>query len=249
MPSNDSTLLAIVSTGSTTSYSDVIAKLRAIDAELQEDDGLVWFNRLYGAMTAAVIEAERRHQFSDSRFLERLDCSFADLYFEALAAELSDPGTAAGAWRPLFEARYRPGILPLQFALAGVNAHINRDLPVALVDCFTALHGEPDRNAAAYSDYQAINQVLSGVQGEAKSWLLSGALAQADGWLGSADDVAESWSLKHAREAAWVACEVRWALRGVPGLAHHHLEALDKMVGFAGRGLLRPACSPLAPIG
>ena len=241
MSNNDSTLLSIVSTGSSRSYSEVITKLRAVDAVLEPEDGLVWFNRLYGAMTLAVIEADRKHTFEDPRFVERLDCSFADLYFAALAAELSDPGTAAGAWGPLFRARYRAGILPVQFATAGVNAHINRDLPVALVDTFLAIGSEPDRSLPSYADYQTINQILESAQAEAKTWLLRGALAAADRWLGPVDDVLQMWSLKRAREGAWVAAEVRWALRAHPGLAHHHLEALDKMVGFAGRGLLRPA--------
>lgn len=244
MPSNDSRLLSIVSTGTSSSYSDVITKLRAIDAQLDLDDGLVWFNRLYGAMTAAVIEADRKHVFDDPRFVERLDCAFADLYFDAVAAELRDPGTAPRAWRPLFSARYQPGILRVQLAIAGVNAHINRDLPVALVETFLALRSEPDRGLAPYMDYQRINHILESAQGEAKTWLLGGVLAAADGLLGRADDVLEMWSLRRAREAAWVAAEVRWALRGYPGLAHHHLEALDKMVGFAGRGLLRPSYIP-----
>lgn len=244
MANNDSRLLSIVSTGSSSSYSDVLAKLRAIDTQLEPEDGLIWFNRLYGAMTAAVIEADRRHTFDDPRFVERLDCCFADLYFDALAAELSDPGTAAHAWGPLFRARYQAGILPVQFAMAGVNAHINRDLPVALVETFLALGGEPDRSLASYADYQTINQILESAQADAKTWLLSGALATADGLLGRVDDVLEMWSLRRAREAAWVAAEVRWALRSYPGLAHHHLEALDKMVGFAGRGLLRSAYAP-----
>jgi hypothetical protein len=244
MASNDSRLLAIVSTGSSSSFSEVMTKLRAIDAQLEPGDGLVWFNRLYGAMTAAVIEAHRKHTFEDPLFVERLDCAFAELYFDAVSAELRDPGTAAGAWRPLFGARYQAGLLPVQLAIAGVNAHINRDLPVALVETFMALGSEPDRSLASYTDYQTINQILESVQAESKTWLRSGVLARADGWLGAVDDVLEMWSLRRAREAAWVGAEVRWALRSHAGLAHHHLEALDKIVGFAGRGLLRPAYIP-----
>ena len=37
------------------------------------------------------------------------------------------------AWQPLFERRADPGIEPIQFALAGMNAHINHDLPLAVV--------------------------------------------------------------------------------------------------------------------
>jgi Family of unknown function (DUF5995) len=36
------------------------------------------------------------------------------------------------------------GIEPVQFAPAGVNAHINHDLPVAMVRTYTALATKPD---------------------------------------------------------------------------------------------------------
>ena len=46
---------------------------------------------------------------------------------------IATPADTPSAWVPLFAQRSRRGVAPLQFALAGMNAHINRDLPVALV--------------------------------------------------------------------------------------------------------------------
>ncbi len=43
------------------------------------------------------------------------------------------------AWRPLVEQRAAAGIEPIQFALAGMNAHINHHLPLATVNTCTAL--------------------------------------------------------------------------------------------------------------
>jgi Family of unknown function (DUF5995) len=240
MATNDSTLLSIASAGPAETYGDVLSRLRAIEAELDPSDGLIWFNRLYTAMTAAVVEAARRHRFDDPVFTERLDCQFANLYFVALAAHLSDPGSGPGSWEPLFRARPRTDILPLQFAIAGVNAHINRDLPVALVTTFLELAREPVRGGEAHADYQKINAILEVTMDESKAWLLTGGLALGDAVLGPVDDLLEMWSLKRAREAAWVASEVRWAIRAIPSISRHHLEALDRMVGLAGRGLLRP---------
>ena len=76
------------------------------------------FNRLYLAVTLAVENEIARVRFRDTRFLAGLDVAFANLYFAALA----DPSKAPKAWAPLFEARNRRSIAPLQFALAGMNA-------------------------------------------------------------------------------------------------------------------------------
>jgi hypothetical protein len=240
MANNDSALLAVVSAGPAESYADVLDRLRAIEVELDPGDGLVWFTRVYAAMTAAVVEYSRKQRFEDPRFVERLDCHFANLYFVALAAHLSDPGTGPACWEPLFVARARSGVLPVQYAIAGVNAHINRDLPVALTTTFLELDGEPSRSSSIYADYQKINAVLESALGDVKLWLLSGALTDVDEALGQLDDLLAMWSLKRAREAAWVGSEVRWALRASPLLSRHHLDALDRMVGLSSRGLLHP---------
>jgi hypothetical protein len=238
---DDATLRAIAAGGPCATYADVIARLQALEAALTPSDGLYHFNRLYREMTAAVIDHAQRGLFRDPVFLERLDCAFAELYFAALAAHLQNPVTAPGAWKPLFEARARRDLLPAQLALAGVNAHINRDLPIALVTTFVALGSEPDRDGARFADYVRINLILEAVQADAKSWLLPGALGPIDTALGTTDDVLQIWSLSRARDAAWVASEVRFLLRASSFLSRRHLESLDKLAGFAGRGLLRVA--------
>ena len=54
------------------------------------------------------------------------------------------------------------------------------------------------------------------------------------------DDVVAMWKVGRARDAAWVNGETLWALRGLPKLRAEYASTLDRMVGFAGRGLLRP---------
>jgi hypothetical protein len=245
---SDSTLLAVASAGPAETYSDVLARLHAIEAELDESDGLIWFGRLYATMTSNVIDGARRHRFDDPVFLERLDCHFANLYFMALAAHLSDPGAGPPCWEPLFQSRDRRGILPLQYALAGINAHINRDLPVALVTTFMELGRAPDRAGPEHADYLKINSILDSTFLEAKAGLLTRAERDVDAALGEVDDLLAMFSVKRARDAAWVAAEVRWALRGSPVISRHHLEALDRLVGLASRGLLLPHVPPSLPI-
>ena len=113
--------------------TEVIARMKKIVAALPPDDGVRAFTALYLAVTEAVAGAAKTDTFEDARFVRWLDVVFANLYFEALHNALFKAGPVPKAWAPLLEARGRRGVLPLQFALAGMNAHINRDLPVALV--------------------------------------------------------------------------------------------------------------------
>lgn len=232
-------LLTAVSGPRCMSYADVLSRLGAIESALSERDGLRWFNRLYTAMTRAVAEEAQRRGFADSTFLELLDCGFAELYFAALRARLERPGSEPRAWTPLFDARADARVSRLQLALAGVNAHINRDLCVALVSAFETAGAAPQRDTARHRDYLHVNRILAAVQTQAKQMLFSELLTSVDEQLGRADDVLELWSLDRARDAAWVAGELQWQLRSAPLLAAQHLDALDRLVGCAGRGLLR----------
>ena len=58
--------------------------------------------------------------------------------------------------------------------------------------------------------------------------------------LGRLGDVIAMWNVRKARDAAWVNGEVLWSLRDQPELSADYVAALDRMTGFAGRGLLIP---------
>ncbi len=218
------------------SIGDVVGRLEALDAALPTPDGLAWFNKLYLEMTRAVLAALERDLFEDPRFMERLDVLFANLYFTAVAEDAG--GRTPRAWVPLLDARARRTIAPIQFALAGINAHINRDLPVAVVETCRELRIEPDR--ARYRDYARINGILEETQERVKIWFATGFTEVADVVFGRVDEVVSTWSLTKAREAAWINGETLWFLRDLPELSSSYLLTLDRMVGFAGRGLLIP---------
>jgi Family of unknown function (DUF5995) len=216
--------------------AQAVERMQAIDAALTPRDGVACFNRLYLAVTLAVQEEIARVRFRDTRFLAALDVTFANLYLAALR----DPAKAPKAWTPLLEARNRRSIAPLQFALAGMNAHINRDLPVALGDTWRRYRIAPSRRSPQYTDYTAVNRILKLTEGRVKREFATGALALGDEALGQLDDIVAMWNVERARDAAWTNGETLSALRSIPPLRSRYLEALDRMVGFAGRGMLRP---------
>jgi hypothetical protein len=222
---------------------DVVRTMTAVDAALPDDDGVKWFNRLYLRVTIAVRGAVAGTTFRDPAFLQLLDVVFARLYFDAAAAGLANADAAPPAWRPLFRQRQQRGLAPLQFALAGMNAHINRDLPSGIVECFAASGGAPDNAGPRHDDFEKVNDLLERVEGEVKTEFLIGALATLDVAAGRLEDTLALWNVRAAREAAWTNAQVLWALRDKAALRDDFFARLDRLTGFAGRGLLVPCAA------
>jgi Family of unknown function (DUF5995) len=231
---------------------EVIERLRAIEASASRSDGVVSFARLYRQVTEGVNADLGQNTFANPRFLESLDVYFAGMFFSALDAYETKPSSAPPAWSPLFSQRSRRGIAPLQFALAGMNAHINRDLPVALVSTCRALELEFHDGSPEQADFERINVLLAQVEARIKRSYLSGWLAVADRLVhrfNRIDDVIAMWDIGRARDAAWTNGLALWRLRGEPPLESQFLLTLDRMVGLASRGFLIPADSTLQKLG
>jgi hypothetical protein len=222
------------------SIADVVACLRAVEAALPKDDGVAAFTRLYLAVTEAVELDTPRGRFRNPEFLARFDAAFAEAYFDALRAFVDEPARIPRAWAPLLEARDRGGVVPLQFALAGMNAHINRDLPVVLVAMVGPDAPELRDGSDEHRDFLAVNGILAATEERVKPQLVTGLLGLVDRWLGAVDDAVALWNVARAREAAWSNARTLWALRGAPELAREFVLTLDRSTGLAGRGLLRP---------
>jgi hypothetical protein len=222
------------------SIDDVLAIMTAIDSLLADSDGLKWFNRLYLRVTQSVRRAVGSTAFRDARFMSELDVVFANLYFAAITAGGVDPLRAPSAWRPLLGARSSRRNSRLQFALAGMNAHINRDLPRGIVDVFETLGGDPTTDQARRADFDSINDLLERVENEVKNDFSVGVIGVIDHAAGAVDDATAMWNVRAARQAAWTNAEVLWALRGAPLLRDAFFDRLDGLTGLAGKGLLVP---------
>ena len=233
--------------------AETITRMGAILDPLIKSDGVACFTRLYLEVTQGVQARLEGLSFSDPRFLADLDVRFANLYFAALdTAARSDRSEVPRAWAPLFEARSRRGIATLQFAIAGMNAHINRDLPVALVASCRHAGVSPEEGSPQHADYLRINQLLATVEGEVKDEYLGGYLHTIDRIVHRVhrlDDVVAMWDITRARDAAWTNAEALWALRGNEGLANRFISTLDRTVGLASRGLLSPADTWVTRVG
>ena len=221
------------------SIEEAIATMMAIDETLPDSDGVKWFNRLYLRVTVSVGNAVGTAQFDDAAFVRELDVVFANQYFSALTAGSTDIRHAPSSWRPLFEGRHQPGIARIQFALAGMNAHINRDLPDGIVRSFVALGGDPITDDVRERDFNSVNDVLERVEQEVKIEFTTGLVGALDRLGGPVDDAVAMWKVRAARSAAWTNGQVLWGLRGLPILRDRFFDRLDGMVGLTGRGLLQ----------
>jgi len=217
--------------------AEVIARMTAIGDALSPEDGVARFNDLYLAVTRGVEEQIAGAAFEDQQFLARLDVVFAELYFTAVdAAE----GEVSRAWAPLFDVRAKRRIAPIQFALAGMNSHINHDLCVALAATCRELGIEPRTGSPQHRDYLKVNEILERVEDTVKARYATGLVGVADEALGRLDNVLAMWSVARARDAAWTQTETLWVLQSFPALADDYMAALARIVGLAGRGLLLP---------
>lgn len=219
------------------SIEPVIRRMEEIAAELPEGDGVARFNAMYLATTQEVAAAAGAGTFSDPETLALLDVVFAELYFETVDASAGGRKLSR-AWRPLFESRAKKGVAAIQFALAGLNAHINHDLVLAIVETCRRRDLKLERDSAFHRDFMAVNALIERTQERVKRDFLTGELAVADEALGRLDDVLAMWSISRARDAAWNGAET---VAHLPPFAREgFLDTLAGTVGLAGRGLLVP---------
>jgi len=207
-----------------TSVSEAIARMDAIDAALPAGDGLACFNRMYLQVTQQVNRELGEGIFADAEFMARLDVTFANFYFAAVNASAS-PSTAPLAWRPLIQQRNGAGIEPIQFALAGMNAHINHDLPLAVVATCTDLGTEPSAGTHL-ADYQKVDRLLDAAEQAVRQAFETSPELAVDHHLQAVNNLICNWTINSARDLAWTNALLLWELRTNPAARDLFLDSL-----------------------
>jgi Family of unknown function (DUF5995) len=234
----DAALLATVQS-TPQSIAEVVQVLQTVDTLCADGDGLKWFNWEYLQVTEAVAARVAAGGFSDATWIAHLDVTFARLYFAALKSSLSIQATPE-CWQVLFDSRDRAAVARIQFALAGINAHINHDLAEAIVATCQATGITPDHGGIHYNDYTALNSTLNGLIEAAKRTLNVRLLGDALPPVSHLEDTIAAWNVSAARELAWRNAEHLWLLREIPWAASSFTEMLDGFTTVIGKGLLVP---------
>lgn len=234
----DAALLSAVQT-TPQSIPDVLQTLQAIGATCADADGLKWFNWLYLEVTQAVEARVAAGEFTDAAWMAQLDVQFAGLYFSALKSSLAGEATPS-CWQVLFDRRNQGAIARIQFALAGINAHINHDLAAAIAATCQVTGTTPDSGGAHYGDYSALNSTLDGLIESAKLTLNVRLPGEALPPVSHLEDTIAAWSVSAARESAWQNAEHLWQLRTLPLLSASFMDMLDGLTTVISKALLAP---------
>ncbi len=221
------------------SITEVIDRMTAISAALPLTDGVACFNRLYLIVTTEIETRVDTGLYRDPAFIARLDVVFANLYFAAIDDWNRNRKAVARSWSVLVRRRQDDGLAPLQFALAGMNAHINRDLPIAVVETCRQLGTTPGGDGHE-ADFDEVNKLLGELEPAIQESFEEGVLLELDRHFAGIDNLAATFSIRAAREVAWNNALALWHLRDARFLSRSFLDNLDRLVAFAGRSLLLP---------
>jgi hypothetical protein len=234
-----SQLIQITSGPPPATIADVLAQMQRIDNLLPSGDGLKWFNLLYMKVTQQVDSTPPPGGWEDAAWLVRLDVVFAQFYFAAILDWLNGSASVPSSWKALFEARFRPDVERIQFALAGMNAHINHDLPLALLQTDAELNLVPNKTSPEHDDFERVNGLLETTLPVALQFLATGILGEMAQDTGKIGKLLAIWSVRDARDLAW---DVADHLRSLTGIARTAALAIqDQITGMAGRSLLLTA--------
>ncbi len=232
----DNQLSEITSGPPPATISDALTLMQRIDRLLPSGDGLKWFNLLYARVTEQVDRNPPQGGWEDAAWLARLDVVFAHFYLNAVSNGLKSSTAVPSSWKALFEARFRPGIDRIQFALAGMNAHINHDLALALLQTDTELNLVPGKTSPEHDDFERVNGLLEAVLPTALQFLATGILGEMAEDTGKIGRLLAIWNVRAARDFAW---DLADHLRSLTGVARATaLTVQDQITGVVGRSLL-----------
>ncbi|MFC4425217.1 DUF5995 family protein [Deinococcus navajonensis] len=207
---------------------EALNRLRQLEARYSaQEDARAIFTGAYVVITAAMQEALNAGRFLDGAWVERYLTAFARLYLEAAHQYETDlelgTGAAPAAWQIAFETCRHFNVSPLVHLLLGINAHVNRDLAVALVQA-----GISERLHERYEDHTRVNDVLSEAVNALQARVTSStpSLARLDGVMGHWDEQVACRTVAWARELAWSQAVRLTRVHGA--LYDQHLERMER---------------------
>lgn len=218
----------------------VVDRMRAeLDRLETLGDPRRYFLAVYLRTTVAIGDEVRARGFRDPDWVERWDAAFAGLYLDALErADRAEP--VPTPWSVAFTLTDQP---PLRAVLAGMNAHINHDLPQALLEVIpSGDFDDPTRLLLRQADHRHVDTVLARrVAAEGRAGVRRGDASRTDRLLRPLNELATRRFLREAREKVWANTAVLDAARrDGPGRLDERLAELERLSAERVRGLCEP---------
>jgi uncharacterized protein DUF5995 len=199
------------------------------------------FHHLYVATTTEVARRLAAGAFEAPAFICALDARFAVRYLSAIRA-MATGAEVPRSWQVVLDARTEASLMAR--TAAGVNAHINFDLPFALLATlrdapeFPAMPDSPE-----YRDYLEVNDIFYDLLPQALDFTIGHDAFL--GWLyrlADARDNAEQL-IEFARRLAWLVCESHlWPIPADEVRALRRREGwIDWLVAQLGEEMVGPA--------
>jgi hypothetical protein len=199
------------------------------------------FLSTYRRTTQAVGEAIEAGTFEDPGWVEHWDVLFAGLYLNALDRELTGGEGVPRPWKLAFAAS--PDLPPLRHVLLGMNAHVNFDLPQALLAVISDDDfAEPVLMGSRRRDHERIDGVLaSRVAAEGNALSTPGGLTLLDRLLTPLNRLGSKRFLREARRKVWHnTLELRDSLVSGPDAYAARLAELEELSAAKIADLLQP---------
>ena len=207
--------------------ADTAKELRA--AAFAAGDASGYFPALYSRVTERIGASIADGTFQDGPGLDRFATRFASHYVEAAHDHVPGPQCWQASWNVAAD----PRLLIVQHLLLGINAHVNYDLPRAVVE----VADERGDLLSIRHDFDAVNDVLAATYVDVVK-----DLNRVSRWVNSAARLggghAFNFSLTLARARAWQAATAMYPLP-VEG-RRAYAEQLDRLVSVLAFQITRP---------
>ena len=140
----------------------------------QREDRRAVFLDCYARMTRSMCGSLEDGPFDDPAWVAELLDLFALRYFAAVDTWEAGGGGTPSPWEVAFDAAASRERSALQLLLAGVNAHINYDLVLTLVDLLDPVWADLDAEtlASRRRDYDRVNDVIAATADEVQDLVL-----------------------------------------------------------------------------
>lgn len=173
----------------------------------QRSDQRVIFLRCYMMMTENMALALTHNEFRDPTWVHVLLARFAEYYFDALDAYNANPADAPAVWSVAHDAS-QGNAMPLQKLLLGVNAHINYDLVLTVVELLQPewLRLSPQQRTDRYDDFCYVNAVIARTIDAVQDTVIGPmmpAMRIVDALLGRMDEELISRMITRWRDQVW----------------------------------------------